>query len=211
MQDEGVNFRWDEGSLVITLDDELDFQHLIEQLKEKVIKAKGFFINSNLRIELNNRKLNKEEKNQLVEIFNSLQGLSVIEIVSNSILDQKTEEVKEDSELPTLLLNRTLRSGQSITYEGNVVIKGDVNPGAEVTATGDILVMGIFRGIGHAGASGREESTIIAFRLQPLQLRIGNKISRAPDGEVNYSTDYADRPEIALIKDGAILIKELKN
>lgn len=210
MQDDGIDFSWNEGSLVITLNDELEFQCLIENLKEKVVKAKGFFIDSKLRIKLNNRKLNKEKRDQLVEIFNSLQGLSVIEIVGDGILDE-TEEVEGDSELPTLLLDRTLRSGQSITYEGNIVIKGDVNPGAEVTAEGDILVMGRFRGIGHAGARGKEEATIIAFRLQPLQLRIGTKISRAPDGEFNYSVEHPARPEIALVEDGAILIKELKN
>ncbi|MBM7623099.1 septum site-determining protein MinC [Sporohalobacter salinus] len=210
MQEDGVNFRWKEGNLIIELDDELGFQRLIKNLKQKVVQAEGFFINSKLKIKLNNRKLDKEEKDQLIGIFDSLKGLSVIEIVRDSILD-KAEEIDGDSELPTLLLDRTLRSGQSITYEGNVVIKGDVNPGAEVVAKGDILVMGAFRGIGHAGAGGREEATIVAFRLQPLQLRIANKISRAPDDESNYSVDYSDRPEIALVKGGTILIKKLKD
>ena len=71
----------------------------------------------------------------------------------------------------TILVQRTLRSGQSIRYGGNVVIIGDVNPGAEVTATGNIMVMGALRGVVHAGAGGDEKAVIMAFRLEPTQLR----------------------------------------
>ncbi|MCY0881085.1 MAG: hypothetical protein OWS74_03735, partial [Firmicutes bacterium] len=33
---------------------------------------------------------------------------------------------------PTLLIRRTLRSGQHIRFYGHVVVLGDVNPGAEI-------------------------------------------------------------------------------
>ena len=62
------------------------------------------------------------------------------------------------AEEPTLYLRRTLRSGQRVDYQGNVVIMGDVNAGAMVTCTGDIIVLGALRGLAHAGAEGNEES-----------------------------------------------------
>ncbi len=103
----------------------------------------------------------------------------------------------------TILVQRTLRSGQSIQYDGNVVILGDVNPGSEVVATGSIIVMGALRGVVHAGASGDESVLVLAFRLQPTQLRIANHITRPPDNEP-VDSDY---PEMARIRDGVVTIE----
>lgn len=103
----------------------------------------------------------------------------------------------------TILVQRTLRSGQSVHYNGNVVILGDVNPGAEVAATGNIIVMGALRGVVHAGANGDETAVVTAFRLNPTQLRIANHITRPPDNE----TVDLELPEIARIKDGVVTIE----
>lgn len=103
----------------------------------------------------------------------------------------------------TILVQRTLRSGQSIFYNGNVVILGDVNPGAEVTATGNVIVMGSLRGVVHAGAGGDESVVVMAFHLQPTQLRIANHITRPPDNEITE----ADYPELARIKGGVVTIE----
>ncbi len=110
---------------------------------------------------------------------------------------------KQPKDLETSLLRKTLRSGQHVKYDGNVVVMGDVNPGAEVTAAGDILVFGSFRGVGHAGASGSEQAVVAALRLLPTQLRIANYISRAPDER----SEKPNRPEMALIKNGRIEIE----
>ncbi len=103
----------------------------------------------------------------------------------------------------TILVQRTLRSGQSICHDGSVVVLGDVNPGAEVSATGNIIVMGALRGVVHAGAGGDEDAVVLAFRLQPTQLRIANHITRPPDNE----TVDANHPEMARIRDGIVTIE----
>ncbi len=105
----------------------------------------------------------------------------------------------------TMLLQRTLRSGQSVQFPGNVVVLGDVNPGAEITAAGHILVMGILRGVVHAGAFGDEGATVTAFQLDPTQLRIATHITRPPDGK---KEDGAGYPETARIKDGIVVIEK---
>ncbi|MEW6066053.1 septum site-determining protein MinC [Desulforamulus profundi] len=103
----------------------------------------------------------------------------------------------------TILVQRTLRSGQSICHDGNVVVLGDVNPGAEVVASGNIIVMGSLRGVVHAGVKGDTNAIILAFRLRPTQLRIGNHITRPPEDE---SSD-PDYPELARIKNGVVTIE----
>lgn len=106
----------------------------------------------------------------------------------------------EDS---TLFVHRTLRSGQRVNYDGSVVIIGDVNPGAEVVASGDILVMGALRGLAHAGARGSALAKVVAFCLAPMQLRIASFIARAPD----EGSESGTQPEQAVIKDGMLVIE----
>lgn len=105
----------------------------------------------------------------------------------------------------TILIQRTIRSGQRIFYPGNVVVLGDVNPGGEIIAGGNIIVMGTFRGVAHAGALGEEKAVVAALRLEPSQLRIAGYITRAPDGD--FSAPQR-QPEIARVQDGIVIIEQ---
>lgn len=109
---------------------------------------------------------------------------------------------------PTLLIRRTLRSGQHVRFYGNVVVMGDVNPGAQITAGGDIIVMGWLRGLAHAGAEGDEQAIVSAFRLNPTQLRIAQFIGRAPDG---IDATLPNVPEIAEVRDGQLIIDRFQH
>ena len=111
----------------------------------------------------------------------------------------------ELSKKPTILVQRTLRSGQNLHYDGNVVVMGDVNPGAEIVASGHVLVMGSLRGLVHAGATGEEEATVTALHLAPTQLRIASHITRPPDGSAD---DEAKLPEVARVKNETVIIED---
>ena len=50
---------------------------------------------------------------------------------------------------------------------------GDVNPGAEVLAKGDVAVFGSLRGFVHAGAEGNTRATIVALSLDSPRIQIG--------------------------------------
>jgi septum site-determining protein MinC len=114
--------------------------------------------------------------------------------------DKPQPKAEEDSGLG-ILVHRTLRSGQVIQHPGHVVVIGDVNPGAEIIASGDIVVWGKLRGIVHAGAAGDDGAVVCALSLTPLQLRIGNHIARAPEGREGLP----NRPEMASIRNGEIV------
>ena len=102
----------------------------------------------------------------------------------------------------TVLVQNTLRSGQSVYYDGNVVVVGDINPGGEVIAAGNVVVMGYLRGMVHAGVGGNEGAVVYAFRMCPTQLRIASHITRAPDDDCGPTV-----PEIARIKEGRVVIE----
>lgn len=102
-----------------------------------------------------------------------------------------------------LLLHETLRSGRSVYHEGHVIIIGDVNPGAEVIAGGDVVVWGKLRGLVHAGAHGDATAAICALALNPTQLRIADQIAIAP-GEKRRRPS----PEKVTLSDGQIVAEE---
>lgn len=107
--------------------------------------------------------------------------------------------------LQVLYLRQTLRSGQAVSHKGHLVIVGDVNPGAEVMADGDITIWGALRGMAHAGVSGNTDAQIRALRLQPIQIRIAHAIARSPDQPRKGLNRHAG-PETARIVNGTIRI-----
>jgi septum site-determining protein MinC len=98
-----------------------------------------------------------------------------------------------------VLVKRTLRSGHSIKYPGHVVVIGDVNPGAEIVAGGNIIVWGRLRGTVHAGALGDDSAVVCALELAPTQLRIAEQISLTPQEKSEPAA------EVAHLKDGQVI------
>ncbi len=99
-----------------------------------------------------------------------------------------------------LVVHRTLRSGQTLRHTGSIAVIGDVNPGAEIVAGGDIVVWGKLRGVVHAGAMGNEKAIVCALDLSPTQLRIADRIARSPEDKRRRT-----QPEVASIRDGKIV------
>ena len=124
--------------------------------------------------------------------------------------DLGLEEDNENIEkLPTLYINQTLRSGQTVTSEGNIVVIGDANPGSEIVARGDVTVWGVLGGIAHAGSKGNVNACIRALKMNAIQLRIANLYARRVNTEnipfVQKSVSFV--PEEARIDGKSIVIK----
>lgn len=111
----------------------------------------------------------------------------------------------------TLYIKQTLRSGQTIHYEGNVVIIGDCHPGSEIVAEGDITAWGILSGIAHAGSKGNNRASIRALKINAIQLRISDLIARKPDRLIIEKIEKTSTftPEEAKISEGEIIIYAL--
>lgn len=155
---------------------EPDFQAIQTELTEMIRESKGFFKGAKFA-GFQGRNLREEEEALL---------LSILETDFDMEAVKETEtEVEEEVLIPPArelhVIGRTLRSGQRIDVEGDLVLMGDANPGSILTATGNIVVVGTLRGIAHAGINGDVSASISAYRLEPLQLRIANVIARCTD------------------------------
>ena len=114
-------------------------------------------------------------------------------IISSQSLGYKSQFIVETHSNETLKINEksltfsntnfhkgTVRSGEYLESSGDLLILGDVNPGAKVSAEGNIIIWGRLLGIAHAGSKGNAKATISALQLRPVQLRIANKVARGP-------------------------------
>lgn len=125
--------------------------------------------------------------------------------ITHSITPTKTNE------MTTLYIQQTLRSGQIVIHDGNVVIAGDTHPGSEIKASGDIVVWGTLGGIAHAGAGNNYKASIRALKMNAIQLRIADYIARRPDkNSSDFTKEITIKPEVARISNGEIRIFSLK-
>jgi len=133
---------------------------------------------------------------QLVAPLPSVQ-IDPVDVIS-SIRNPHTES-------ETAYFRSGLRSGQSIKYHGSIVIMGDVNPGSEVVAEGNVIVLGTLKGMAHAGSKGDHSCFVSALVLQPTQLRIGKLITHIPAP----ARGEKRQPSYAYVKDDQVFVAQI--
>ncbi|KTE92170.1 septum site-determining protein MinC [Desulfitobacterium sp. LBE] len=202
--------------LILYLDPEADFSLLMDELKKLLEDSDQFLQGAMVRCYGGEKEYSPEQQEELTcclaEHSLTLKGWLTAAEVYSSV--RKTPAVQEEpqripeegmEEGPSLFVERTLRSGASIQYDGHVIILGDVNPGAEIVAGGNIVVIGSLKGVAHAGAKGNRNSIVTAYHLVPTQLRIADLVTRSPEGEQEWRG-----PECARIKDDRLVVEGIQ-
>ncbi len=191
-------------ALQITLDKTKTLEENIAELENKLSSA--FFKGSYAIIDLDDIELSEKEIGQVEDLLKKYNTKILGYKYQEGAKKKKRVSIEEVKGKKTLkILNKTIRSGQNIEYDGDVLIIGDVNPDAYVIASGSIIVMGTLRGIVHAGANGDETAVIMALKLRPQQLRIASYVTRSPDEEV----ETPEYPEKAFIENNQIYIEKI--
>lgn len=200
--------------LVLLLPDELEFEVLCQRLKEKLAQGGRFFAGAGVTAHVGRRSLSEMEQATLSEILREAEmTLLKVQEGGDPVAEAQAAAAKAAEEArrasaalavseTALVVTKTMRSGQEVRHQGDVIILGDVNPGAVVIASGHIVVMGALRGVAHAGCTGNTEAIVAAAKLRPTQLRIAHIIGRAPDEDSPQSV-----PEVARIKGDLIVVE----
>lgn len=197
-----------------------DWKKREKELLDHIKNNKQFFKGGRLALDVGSHKLKTD---RLASLRNALsdENITLWAVKSSSLVTERTAQnlglsiriqqstAEQQGEFPSstiegeeaVFVQRTLRSGHKIKHAGHVIILGDVNPGAEIVAGGNIIVWGRLRGTVHAGAKGDEEAVVCALQLSPTQLRIADKISISP------AEDRKVEPEIAQLKDGQVIAR----
>ena len=103
-------------------------------------------------------------------------------------------------------VHRTLRSGSVTRSRGDLLIVGDVNPGAQIHAGGSIIVLGALKGEAHAGQRGANDAFIFALTMSATSLRIGEQLARPTDTPPSLDPN-ALGPQVATVERNQILIQ----
>ena len=198
------------AELVINLKAWGSFADMKAELERNLTTIDSYLKGSMVSIDVGNKSITERQLREMEDILLE-HGFHMRELINGEEPRSDPGRLRiyqgaDEAENNTTMIYRSLRSGQKYRSEGNMVVLGDINPGAEVIAGGNILVMGALKGIAHAGAYGDESAVIAAYRLNPIQLRIANHITRPPDGE----NIVVNTPELAKIRAGKVVIEKLK-
>ncbi len=197
-----VNIKGTPQGLVFYFDTEqAGFGQVCASLEEKLLSSGDFFINADYIIDMPNQ-FSEEEMaiiQGILKKYHIKPGKAIPHIVQS---DEKAEMIYQTAGGNSLLVTKSVRSGQRLSVRGNAVVMGDINPGGEIIATGNIVVMGCCRGVLHAGAEGDEAAYILVYNMQAQQLRIGEHVATVPP-------DAGLTPlKLAMISEGTIVLTD---
>ncbi len=197
-----------------------EWPDLQDALFHHIEERENFFGGAKVALDVGNHILHAAEMGSLRDRLSD-KGVTLWAVLSNSPTTEATAQVLGlatrlstpkpdrvvrpiDANLPgeaAVLVQRTLRSGFRVAYQGHVMVIGDVNPGAEIIASGSVVVWGRLRGSVHAGAEGNNQALVCALDMNPTQLRIAEVIA-APSKRKNKP-----QPEVAKVKDGRVEVE----
>ena len=195
MSEEKIKIKGENDGLMLEFPPDLSFLEIVEELSRKLDSGSGFFLRGTL-VRVPRNRFSKEELAELQELFRThglicrlekpvpMRSASPVppspKPAAASVSPQ--EAMQDAPELQRMLvIDKTLRGGQAVETEGSVIVFGNVNPGAQITAGGSVDIRGTCRGLVHAGAAGDSTAFIIADHLMPTQIRIANYVARSPD------------------------------
>lgn len=214
-------------SLPLTIDTEYNqWQRIIDDFNVRLRKIdKSWQPDTKVHLQTQDRLLDTRQIQDLNSIFGSVKlrldlvitkrrqtavaaasaGYSVRQESLDIPLVQNNSNQNQELAEP-LYLKNTIRSGEEICHPSSVIIFGDVNPGANIIAHGEIIVWGTLKGIAHAGATGNRQSVIMALRMEPTQVRIADLVARAPENTLSNPI-----PEVAYVSPHGIRIRGANN
>jgi septum site-determining protein MinC len=106
----------------------------------------------------------------------------------------------------TAILNYSLRSGQREEFDGNVVLIGHLNNGAEIFAGGSVSILGKLAGCVHAGRTKTEGTYIVAGSFESQQVRFGDKFCMP----LGTNVKWWKKPVIITLENDGFLFREWK-
>lgn len=227
MDRSAISIKGIRDGLLITVSDG-SWESLEQTLLATIERQAEFFRGAQVALQVGDRVLERDDIRKLRDrlaahdvTLRAVLGESAETMRSARRMDLETDlaeaavspEQSSDGELPPIdtneygssgvIVKNTLRSGRVVRHMGHVVIIGDVNPGAQIIAGGDVLIWGHLRGTVHAGATGDTSALVCALDMRPQQLRIANMVAISPPEH-----HARPHPEIAFVRDGQIVAEE---
>lgn len=221
----------------IVLNPTLPFEDLLKEVADKFKESTHFFdLKKPIAVSFTGRDLTSGEQNLLVDTIAENSGLNISCVIDGAkayetefskvleqLKEQKEQTQKKENSIPENRIAKngqfyrgTLRSGQKIEVDGSIVILGDINPGAQIIAGGNVVVLGCLKGTVHAGYPDDKNAFVAALMMEPMQIQIGNCIARSPDHETKNTKKNARKKnrqellaKLAFVENDSIFIETI--
>ena len=169
-----INLKKDQ--IVVKIAEDAEQKRIISELSRKISDLKKLYKDEKTPIRIVGKVLKNKEIDEIQELIKEKIDVEIDFDMPKSLgLSSITRTFKQEIAISETKFHRgSLRSGQRLETEGSIVIIGDVNSGAEVIASDNIVVVGTLRGLAHAGAKGNKNAIIAAGKLDAVQIRISN-------------------------------------
>lgn len=197
-----INLRKDE--ILIKLDENAEQEQIISALKKKLPELRKLYKDEKTPIRVTGKVLKNKEIDQIQELIKEKIDVEIEFDMPKSLGLSSIKRAfdKEIAMSETKFHRGSLRSGQKMETEGSLVILGDVNSGAEVMASDNIVVLGALRGLAHAGAKGNKQAIIAAGLFDSVQVRIANIVK-----EINRDEEPMHKQAYLSVVDDKIVIE----
>ena len=200
------------AGMTVILDPELPFGELLDAIGKKFSESARFWGSVQMTLTLEGRDLTAAQEFAIVDTITKNSQIEVL-----CLLDTDAERIErcekalndklmELSSQTGQFYRGTLRRGDCLESEASIIIIGDVEHGARVTAKGNVIILGDLKGTVTAGVAGNMDAVIMASLMAPLQLRIGSRSSRFNERNKRLGRG----PMLAFVEDGEIQVRPLK-
>lgn len=212
-----IQIKADRSGFTLIPDPAASLDAIVAFMDERLGQSHDFFLKTEMVLDLRNRPMRSDE---ISVLYAKLYEKSMVKLVEVRLSDdlsfsmvgelKKSRSASKGAEherrnLAPLIVRNTCRSGVRIVSPSDCVVLGDVNPGAEIIAEGDVIIFGTLRGLAHAGAGGERTARIWALTFEPNQIRIADLVAVPPQG----AKSAQGRFEVAEIQGGVIQVVSL--
>lgn len=196
-----INLRKNE--IVIKIAEEAEQRDILYSLRKKLPELKKLYKDEKTPIRVTGKVMKNREIDEIQKMIKAQIDVEVEFDMPKSLgLSSIKRAFDQEIAISETKFHRgSLRSGQKLETEGSIVIIGDVNSGAEVIASDNIVVLGNLRGLAHAGAKGNKKAIISAGLLDTVQIRISNivrEIDRDEEPLHKQAYVYVDEDKIII-------------
>ena len=201
MANKGIGFSFRRKQIIVRVREYIEIRELVSNLRKKMQEARILYKNGDPETILILGKDFSDKEQMIIK-------KNVGKYFSSDVKFNSSEKLglygihkpfkKQIAVSETKFYTHSLRSGQKVEFIGSVVVLGDVHNGAEVIAGENIIILGILRGMAHAGAKGNKEAIISAGVIEATQIRISNVVK-------NFEKDEFEN---SIIKTNAYLDKD---
>ncbi len=206
-----VDLRMTKKGVVLFIEEYEDLSQLFSDITKKFSQLNGFFTSGDkLSIMVKDREKYSKDITEIVSFVEKM-GFKVGEILVGEMsrrtpnkmsVKQKLNIVESESSNrlnPTKVVKKTIRSGQAVIHDGDVVIVGNLNSGGEVISAGNVIVLGEARGVVRAGVKGDENSIVFAISMNPELVQIANYVAHVPEQVKNT---------VAHVRNGKVILEK---